>query len=131
LSKASYEDIISVDEIGNKIAESITDYFSNKENINLINSFKENGLNLQENENKSLNSDKLKGLTFVVSGKFLNFSREKIQDEIKINEGRVSKSLSSKTNYLIAGKNMGPKKKIKADKLKISIITEDEFMKMI
>ena len=131
LSNASYEDIISVDEIGNKIAESITDYFSNNENTNLINSFKKNGLNLQEKNNKSLKSNKLKGLSFVVSGKFLNFSREEIQNEIKINEGRVSKSLSSKTNYLIAGENMGPKKKIKANDLKIKIISEDDFISMI
>ena len=70
-------------------------------------------------------------MVFVVSGSFSSFSRDELQEKIKLNGGKVSKSLSSKTNYLVSGDKIGPMKKIKADKLKISIITEDEFMRMI
>ena len=132
LINASYEEIISVDEIGDKIAESLIYHFSQKENIDIINNLKVSGLKLREDKKtNSKKSYKLNNMIFVVSGKFLNFSREQIHEEIKNNGGKVSKSLSSKTNYLVSGEKIGPMKKIKADKLKISIITEDEFMKMI
>ena len=132
LINASYEEIISVDEIGDKIAESLIYHFSQKENINIINNLKVFGLKLREDKKtNSKKSYKLNNMVFVVSGKFLNFSREQIHEEIKNNGGKVSKSLSSKTNYLVSGDKIGPMKKIKADKLKISIITEDEFMRMI
>ena len=132
LINASYEEIISVDEIGDKIAESLIYHFSQKENINIINNLKVFGLKLREDKKtNSKKSYKLNNMVFVVSGKFLNFSREQIHEEIKNNGGKVSKSLSSKTNYLVSGEKIGPMKKIKADKLKISIITEDEFMRMI
>ena len=132
LIKASYEEIISVDEIGDKIAESLIYHFSQKENIDIINNLKVSGLKLREDKKtNSKKSYKLNNMVFVVSGKFLNFSREQIHEEIKNNGGKVSKSLSSKTNYLVSGDKIGPMKKIKADKLKISIITEDEFMRMI
>ena len=107
-------------------------HFSQKENIDIINNLKVSGLKLREDKKtNSKKSYKLNNMVFVVSGKFLNFSREQIHEEIKNNGGKVSKSLSSKTNYLVSGDKIGPMKKIKADKLKISIITEDEFMKMI
>jgi DNA ligase (NAD+) len=89
------------------------------------------GLKFDYEEKKLLESDKLSGQTFVISGTFENFSREEIKLEIEKNSGIVSKSLSSKTSYLLAGENMGPKKKIKAEELKIMIINENQFIKLI
>ncbi len=131
LMNANFDMIIKVDEIGDKIAESIIKYFSLEENKELVNNLKNIGLNLNEEANNTLKSNKLGGLNFVISGKFLKFSRDSLQFEIKNNGGRISKSLSSKTNFLIAGENMGPKKKIKAEDLKIRIINEDDFISMI
>ena len=131
LMEASFDMIIQVDEIGDKIAESIIKYFSLEENKELINNLKSIGLNLKEKNNDTQKSNKLGGLNFVISGKFLKFSRDSLQIEIKNNGGKVSKSLSSKTNFLIAGEKMGPKKKIKAEDLEIKIINEDDFISMI
>ena len=131
LMEASFDMIIQVDEIGDKIAESIINYFSLEENKELINNLKSIGLNLKEKNNDTQKSNKLGGLNFVISGKFLKFSRDSLQIEIKNNGGKVSKSLSSKTNFLIAGEKMGPKKKIKAEDLEIKIINEDDFISMI
>lgn len=130
LINADFDDIISVDEVGDKIAESIIKFFSINDNIELVNYLKASGLTLNE-EIKQMESNKLKGLSFVISGKFLKYSREEIQEKIKMNGGKFLKSLSSKTNYLIAGDNMGPKKKIIAEKLKIKIIGENDFISMI
>ena len=131
LMDAEFDTIIQVDEIGDKIAESIIKYFSIEENKELVNNLKTIGLNLKEENTQIQKSDKLTGLNFVISGKFLKFSRDSLQVEIKNNGGNVSKSLSSKTNFLIAGENMGPKKKITAKDLEIRIINEDEFISMI
>ena len=130
LINADFDDIISVDEVGDKIAESIIKFFSINDNLELVNHLKASGLTLNE-EIKRMESNKLKGLSFVISGKFLKYSREEIQEKIKMNGGKFLKSLSSKTNYLIAGDNMGPKKKIIAEKLKIKIIGENDFISMI
>ncbi|MEL0009357.1 MAG: NAD-dependent DNA ligase LigA [Flammeovirgaceae bacterium] len=130
LINASFDEIISVDEVGDKIAESIIKFFSINENIDLVNHLKDSGLNFSE-KTQEMESTKLNGLSFVISGKFINFSREKLQEKIKINGGKLVKSLSSKTDFLIAGENMGPKKKIMADKLNIKIISESEFISML
>ena len=130
LINASFDEIISVDEVGDKIAESIIKFFSINENIDLVNHLKDSGLNFSE-KTQEMESTKLNGLSFVISGKFINFSREKLQEKIKINGGKLVKSLSSKTDFLIAGENMGPKKKIMADKLNIKIISESEFLSML
>ena len=130
LINASFDEIISVDEVGDKIAESIIKFFSINENIDLVNHLKDSGLNFSE-KTQEMESTKLNGLSFVITGKFINFSREKLQEKIKINGGKLVKSLSSKTDFLIAGENMGPKKKIMADKLNIKIISESEFLSML
>ena len=127
---ASYDEIIEVDEIGEKIAESVTIFFSDETNITHIQNLKVAGLKLEEETTKNL-SNKLKDLIFVISGKFLNFSRDEIQNKIKLNGGKISKSLSSKTDFLISGENMGPKKKIKAKEIGTKIISEDDFISMI
>ncbi len=130
LISADFNGVIQVDEVGDKIAESIIKYFSEEENIKLVNNLRKVGLNLREGSDIK-KSNKLNGINFVISGKFQKFSRESIQNEIKIHGGKVSKSLSSQTTFLIAGENMGPKKKIKAQDLKIKIISEDDFITMI
>lgn len=127
---ASYDEIIEVDEIGEKIAESVTIFFSDETNITHIQNLKVAGLRLEEETMKNV-SNKLKDLIFVISGKFLNFSRDEIQNKIKLNGGKISKSLSSKTDFLISGENMGPKKKIKAKEIGTKIISEDDFISMI
>lgn len=127
---ASYDEIIEIDEIGEKIAESVTIFFSDETNITHIQNLKVAGLRLEEETTKNV-SNKLKDLIFVISGKFLNFSRDEIQKKIKLNGGKISKSLSSKTDFLISGENMGPKKKIKAKEIGTKIISEDDFISMI
>ena len=127
---ASYDEIIEIDEIGEKIAESVTIFFSDETNITHIQNLKVAGLRLEEETMKNV-SNKLKDLIFVISGKFLNFSRDEIQNKIKLNGGKISKSLSSKTDFLISGENMGPKKKIKAKEIGTKIISEDDFISMI
>ena len=132
LINASFDEIIFVDEIGDKIADSIISYFANKENLKLIKRLKTSGLIFHENQsNNESNKNKLRDLNFVISGTFTNYSREEIKNEIIINGGKVSSSLSSKTNYLLAGKNIGPKKEIKAIELNIKILSEKDFVKMI
>ena len=113
-----------------KIAESVTIFFSDETNITHIQNLKVAGLKLEEETTKNV-SNKLKDLIFVISGKFLNFSRDEIQNKIKLNGGKISKSLSSKTDFLISGENMGPKKKIKAKEIGTKIISEDDFISMI
>ncbi|MDC1108609.1 NAD-dependent DNA ligase LigA [Flavobacteriaceae bacterium] len=128
---ASYEDLESVDEIGGKIAESIISFFNTQENLMMINDLKFYGLNFEIDESKVVKSSKLKNKLFVVSGVFSKFSRDDLKLEIEKNGGKVKSSISSKTNYVIAGDNMGPSKKIKAESLGINIISEDDFVKMI
>ncbi len=132
LKQASFEDLIMVDEIGEKIAESVVEFFANPTNIEVIDRLRDYGLQMQlskeELENKT---DTLKGLTFVVSGVFEKVSRNELKKLIEDNGGKVASSISSKTNYVVAGDNMGPSKKEKAQKLGVPIITEDDFLAML
>ncbi|MBC8396906.1 MAG: NAD-dependent DNA ligase LigA, partial [Flavobacteriales bacterium] len=128
---ASYEDLESVDEIGGKIAESIISFFNTQENLMMINDLKFYGLNFEIEESQVVKSSKLKNKLFVVSGVFSKFSRDDLKLEIEKNGGKVKSSISSKTNYVIAGDNMGPSKKIKAESLGINIISEDDFIQLI
>ena len=130
LINANFDEIISVEEVGDKIAESIIKFFSNNENIELINNLKRSGLIFSE-KTQEMDSNKLEKFSFVISGKFINFSRNEIQEKIKLNGGKLVKSLSSKTDFLIAGENMGPKKKLIAEKLNIKVISEDDFISML
>lgn len=125
-------ELMMVDEIGEKIAESVVEFFSKPENIEIVNRLKSYGLQLQISE-EALNeqTDKLKGSTFVVSGVFTKVSRDELKKLIENNGGKVSSSISSKTSYIVAGENMGPSKLQKAESLGIPIISEDEFLEMI
>ena len=132
LANASLEDLIAVDEIGERIAQSVVEFFGSEQNKELVDRLKEYGVQLELDaavlENQT---EKLKGNTFVISGVFTQVSRTELKKLIEDNGGKASGSISSKTNYLVAGENMGPSKREKAEKLNVPIITEAEFLDMI
>jgi len=132
LAKASLEELTAIDEIGNRIAESIRDYFTKPEHIKQIELLKQAGLQFEIIENEILAlSDKLSGKTFVISGVFERFGREELKELIEQNGGKILSSISAKLDFLVAGANMGPSKLEKAKKLNVSMISEDELMEMI
>ena len=132
LMRANFETLIEVDEIGDKIAESVLEFFNDLGNIQLVNRLKSYGVQLQISEEElSGQSDKLKGLVFVVSGVFQHMSRNELKKAIEDNGGKVSTSISKKTNYLITGDQMGPSKKTKAENLGVAMISEEELIVMI
>jgi DNA ligase (NAD+) len=132
LAKANLDTLTQVDEIGIRIAESVVEFSSSLSNIQIIDRLKAYGLQLESqlNQFKPL-SDKLEGQSFVISGVFSSHSRDEIKTLVEDHGGKVSSSLSSKTSFLLAGENMGPKKRIKADDLGIVIIDETTFLSMI
>ncbi|MCT4622279.1 MAG: NAD-dependent DNA ligase LigA [Schleiferiaceae bacterium] len=130
LIAASKEELVTVDEIGDRIAESVVNFFVSEENITAINRLKEAGLQFAIEEQEGA-SQKLESLKFVVSGVFSKYSREEIKNLVEKNGGVIASSVSSKTNYIIAGDGMGPSKKAKAEKLGVTIISENEFEVMI
>lgn len=127
---ASSEELLEVPEIGDRIAESLISFFSIPENVQMIESLKDSGLHFTM-EKKEGAGDKFKGLSFVVSGVFEGFGREELKNIIKQQGGKVGSSISSKTNYLVAGENMGPAKKEKADSLGINILDEASFKDLL
>ena len=132
LEAASEEELIAVDEIGGRIAQSVVSFFAEIENKNLVDRLKQKGLQLELDASVLENqTEKLKGKTFVISGVFTKVSRTELKKMIEDNGGKASGSISSKTNYLVAGDNMGPSKLEKAEKLKVPIISEDDFLKMV
>lgn len=132
LMQASEEDLIAVDEIGDRIAESVVSFFRSEENITTVNRLKEHGVQLQISEEEMAHqTDVLQGKTFVVSGVFAKVSRNELKKLIEDNGGKVSGSISGKTNFVVAGDNMGPSKRTKAESLDVPIISEDEFLEMI
>ena len=131
LIAADTDALLSVDEIGERIAQSLQAYFLNPSNVDLINRLKINGLQF-ELEKKSLSSDLiLKDKKFVVSGVFKTISREQLKEKIEFFGGTVGSSISTKTDFVVAGEGMGPSKKIKADQLDIPILSEEGFLRMI
>ena len=132
IEKASLEELTAVDEIGGRIAESVQAYFSNPENIRLIERLKEKGLQMELDETSIANrSEKLGGLSIIISGTFEKNSRDDLKKMIEQNGGKNVSSISGNTSYLLAGNNIGPSKLEKAKKLNIPIISEDDFLKMI
>ncbi len=130
LMDASFEEMESVHEIGTRIAESVVEYFQDEENRQIISSLRDAGLAFEVQQSENTN-DTLKGLSFVVSGVFTTFGRDELKNLIKQHGGKVSSSISSKTNYLVAGDNMGPAKKEKADSLGITILDESSFRELL
>ena len=132
LSKATLEDLEQVDEIGIKIAESVVDFFSTEANVQLVSRLILYGLQLQLSEEALSNqTTQLEGLRFVVSGVFETVSRDELKALIDSNGGKVVSSISAKTSYVVAGANMGPSKRSKAESLQVPIISEQVFLEMI
>ena len=132
LEVATKEQLMEVDEIGEKIAQSVVTYFALPANIELINKLKEAGLQMEKlEEDEGEFSDKLSGLSIVISGVFSKHSREEYKDMIEKHGGRNVGSISLKTSFILAGENMGPAKLEKAQKLGIKIINEDDFLQML
>lgn len=132
LMEADEESLKSVDEIGERIAISIREYFSNPLHITMVNRLKAAGLQWVNTEKeKEIVSDILNGKSVVISGVFARYSRDEIKEMVEANGGKNAGSISSKTNYVVAGENMGPAKLEKARQLNIPILSEDEFLQMI
>ncbi|MDT0557529.1 NAD-dependent DNA ligase LigA [Ichthyenterobacterium sp. W332] len=132
LMQATHNDLINVDEIGERIAESVIEFFKDEINIATVKRLMTYGLQFQLSEEDLANQTNiLSGLTFVVSGVFEKMSRNELKKTIDDNGGKVGSSISSKTSYLVAGDKMGPSKRTKAEKLEIPIITEQDFLNML
>lgn len=132
LKKATFEELCEVEEIGDKIAASVVEYFNNPYNLEIIERLRKYGLQfaLEEDALKPVD-DILKGLTFVISGVFEKHSRDELKELIIQHGGKNTGSVSGKTSYLLAGDNAGPEKLKKAEQLGVKIIGEEEFLKMI
>lgn len=130
LAKATFEELIEVEEIGDKIAVAVQQFFQDDRALAIIERLKAQGLQF-EVEEVALDSELLAGKTFVVSGVFSQFSRDEIKALIEKNGGKNSGSISAKTSYVLAGENMGPAKLEKATKLGVTIISETDFIQMI
>lgn len=132
LMEAKYEDLVNVDEIGDRIALSIRSFFKNEGNLQLIERLKSYGLQFELIEKESTQvSDKFSGMIFVVSGKFEQFSRDEIKQRIEDYGGKNGSSITGKTNIVVAGADMGPAKLEKATKLGIPIWSEEEFISQL
>ena len=131
LMLATKEELLQVDEIGERIADSILEYFSKEKNIDLITQLKQAGLQLANLHEEQLLSEKLKGKAIVISGVFTQFSRDEIKHLVEQHGGKNVSSISSKTDYVVAGDNMGPAKLEKAISLKIPILSETDFIELI
>lgn len=129
LSHASLMDLILVDEIGERIARSVIEFFENEENQKIIERLKSYGVQFEIVEKINPNAtNKFVGKTFVVSGVFAQFSRDDLKKTIEDNGGKVGSSISAKTDFVVAGDNMGPAKLEKANKLNIPILSEEDFI---
>jgi DNA ligase (NAD+) len=132
LMMANIEELTKVDEIGERIAQSVVEFFQNDNNITIIQRLKSYGVQFKLSADKLENqTDVLKGQSFVISGIFEKVSRDDLKKMIEDNGGKVGSSVSSKTTYLVAGDNMGPSKRTKAESLGVKIISEDEFLAML
>lgn len=132
LMKADVPQLLEVGDIGQTIAESVVEYFKDKKNIEIIERLRKHKLNFELSEDiLASRTEKLKGMTIVVSGSFEKFSRDGIKEAIEKNGGKATGSVSGSTSFIIAGEGMGPEKKKKADKLGVKIISEEDFISMI
>jgi len=128
LRLASYNDLVALPEIGDRIAQSIIEYFSNNENLSIIKRLQNAGLVMAENEQSvETESDVLQGKSFVVSGTFNEYQRDALLHKIQTNGGRIQNGVSSKSDFLVIGENFGPSKLEKAKKMKVWILSEKEF----
>lgn len=132
IMKANFEELIAADEIGERIAQSVLEYFGEEKHIQEIDELKAADLNFQIEEKEIiLASENLSGKTFLISGVFENYSRDELKEMIEANGGKILGGISAKLNFLVAGDNMGPSKLEKAQKLKIDMISDLELLEMI
>lgn len=132
LRHAGYDELLNAPEIGERIAESIMSYFKDEKNIEIIQELKNAGLNFETTrEEETQISSALNKKSFVISGVFENFGREELKSVIKKQGGKVVSSVSGNVDFLIAGENMGPAKRKKAEEIGIKIISESDFTKML
>jgi DNA ligase (NAD+) len=132
LEKATFEELITVDEIGERIAQSVVAYFADKQNVETLERLKTVGLQMSLSEEKlQAHGDALAGLSIVISGTFSQHSRDEYKVMIEMNGGKNVGSVSAKTSFILAGENMGPEKLKKAEKLGVKLLTETEFLAMI
>lgn len=132
LINASREELVEIDEVGETIAGSIYEFFADEKNRLMIDKLKEAGLKFELSEEQQLGgSDKLSGLTFVISGVFNRYSRDQLKELIELNGGKNSSAISKKTSFVLAGENMGPEKLRKAQSAGVKLISEDDFERMI
>jgi len=132
IAEASQEQLLEAPEIGQKIAESVFAFFRNPENIREVERLRAAGLNMESTAKEPEKvSNVLANKSFVISGVFRNYERDQLQDVVIKNGGRILSGVSGKLDYLLAGDNMGPSKREKAEKLGVKIITEEEFEKLI
>ena len=131
LMSATKEQLMGVGEVGEVIADSVIGFFAVPGNREVVERLRNAGLRMVTEASAAPTSDKLKGLTIVVSGVFRNFSRDGIKEAIEMNGGKVGGSISKKTSYVVAGADMGPAKRAKADELGVPVIDEDAFAAMI
>ena len=132
LAKATYEELVAAPEVGEKIAQSVVGFFINPVNLKEIERLKKAGLQFQSSEKEPERvSEILANKSFVISGVFEHYERDQLKDVIEANGGRVLSSVSAKLDFLLAGENMGPAKREKAEKLGVKIISELDFEKML
>ncbi len=132
LMTASVEELMSIDEIGESIAQSLVAYFAQDENKQLIADLQEIGLQMEVDEQtQQAGSEALKGKTIVISGTFTAFSRDELKNMIELHGGKNTGSISKNTSFIVAGENMGPAKKEKADALGVPMLSEQEFIELI
>jgi DNA ligase (NAD+) len=132
LRSMSVSELTEINEIGERIASSVIEYFSNERHMEVINRLKGYGLQFESDKGKTgTNSEKLKGLTIVISGTFSQHSRDELKQLIELHGGKNAGSISKNTSYVLAGENMGPSKLEKANQLKIPVISEEDFLRMI
>jgi DNA ligase (NAD+) len=131
LMEADRESLEQVDEIGERIASSLQSYFSEEENRKLIERLESAGLQMSVEPGKETGTNSLAGKTFVISGVFTNHSRDELKGLIEMHGGNHTTSISARTDYILAGENMGPSKYEKAQKLGVPIISEDQFIDML
>ena len=132
IEKASLDQLVAVDEIGERIAQSVIRYFSDEGNIELVNRLKSFGLQMSLSEEKlQARGETLAGMSIVISGTFALHSRDEYKSMIEMNGGKNVGSVSAKTSFILAGENMGPEKLKKAEKLGVKLIDENSFLSMI
>ena len=132
LREATLEELTATPDVGERIAASVVKYFSDPRNVEIVERLKNYGLQMEVGEETAaLQTEKLKGLSIVISGTFAHHSRDEYKEMIERNGGKNVGSVSKKTSFILAGENMGPSKLEKAAALGVKLMTEDEFLKML